>query len=227
MRIRVIIPAGTMGTLMRYFFLAVAIICLGLFGFALAERVLYQTRESRAFDRARKRDAAGPAVAPRPAPVEIRRRSRLRPASRPTLALPGELIGRLSVPRLQMAAMVREGVDQTTLGLAIGHIPQTPLPGQTGNVGVAGHRDTFFRDLQNLHSGDKIQFVTADADFEYEVESLMVVEPANVAVLATSADNVLTLVTCYPFTYVGTAPKRFVVRARQVSPPAVAWSAVK
>ena len=114
--------------------------------------------------------------------------------------------------------MVREGIDRDTLQLAVGHIPATALPGQAGNVGVAGHRDTFFRGLKDLRTGDEIQFSTLDGDFKYEVESLLIVEPDNVAVLAPSSENVLTLVTCYPFSYIGAAPKRFVVRARQVSP---------
>ena len=109
--------------------------------------------------------------------------------------------------------MVREGIGRNTLQLAIGHIPATALPGQAGNVGVAGHRDTFFRGLKDLRSKDEIQFSTLSGDFTYEVESLMIVEPDNVGVLAPSSENVLTLVTCYPFTYIGAAPQRFIVRA--------------
>jgi sortase A len=123
--------------------------------------------------------------------------------------------------------MVREGIDRNTLQLAIGHIPATALPGQAGNVGVAGHRDTFFRGLKDLRAKDEIQFSTVSGDFKYVVESLIIVEPDNVGVLAPSSENVLTLVTCYPFSYIGTAPRRFVVRARQVSPQALARSTVE
>ncbi len=123
--------------------------------------------------------------------------------------------------------MVREGIDTNTLLLAVGHIPATALPGQTGNVGVAGHRDTFFRELKDLRTGDSIQFTTLSGGFTYVVESLVVVEPDNVGVLAPSSENVLTLVTCYPFSYIGNAPKRFVVRARQVSPEAAPQSNVE
>ena len=84
--------------------------------------------------------------------------------------------------------------------------------------GIAGHRDTFFRPLKDLKIKDEIQFSTLNGDFRYVVESLVIVEPDNVGVLAPSSENVLTLVTCYPFSYIGAAPKRFVVRARQVSP---------
>ncbi len=118
--------------------------------------------------------------------------------------------------------MVREGIGPDTLQLAVGHIPDTALPGQDGNVGLAAHRDTFFRGLRTLRTGDKIQFSTVGADFSYIVESIVVVGPDNMAVLAPSSENVLTLVTCYPFSYTGSAPRRFVVRARQVSPPTLA-----
>jgi sortase A len=147
----------------------------------------------------------------------VRRPSRTSASlSRP--ASPAALIGRLSVPRLHLSAMVREGIDGNTLQLAVGHIPGTALPGQLGNVGVAGHRDTFFRGLKDLRTMDEVQFSTGSGDYKYVVESLIVVEPDNLGVLATSSENVLTLVTCYPFSYFGTAPRRFVVRARQVSP---------
>jgi sortase A len=123
--------------------------------------------------------------------------------------------------------MVREGIDRKTLQLAIGHIPATALPGGIGNVGVAGHRDTFFRGLKDLKTNDEIQFSTVNGDFNYLVESLIIVGPEDVGVLAPSAENVLTMVTCYPFYYVGAAPKRFVVRARQVSPPTAPLSTVE
>jgi sortase A len=123
--------------------------------------------------------------------------------------------------------MVREGIGENTLRIAVGHIPATALPGQTGNVGVAAHRDTFFRGLKDLKNQDEIQFATLDGDFKYVVESLAIVEPDDVGVLDPSAGNVLTLVTCYPFTYIGNAPKRFVVKARQVSPETAPPSTVE
>jgi len=132
------------------------------------------------------------------------------------------LVGRLEIPRLLFSAAVVEGVDTTTLRRAVGHIPGTALPGEAGNVGLAGHRDTFFRPLKDLRIKDEIRFSTPRGNFQYEVESLRVVEPDNVGVLASSGDSVLTLVTCYPFYYVGPAPKRWIVRARQVSAQAVA-----
>lgn len=206
MRLRIIIPATAPLIVVRYFFLALAIACLGLYGYAYLERFLYQTYESREFDRTPDRSAA--AFFASTDKIALIRRA----------GSPTALIGRLSVPRLHLSAMVREGIGPNTLQLAIGHIPATALPGQAGNVGVAGHRDTFFRGLKDLRTKDEIQFSTLIGDFRYVVESLIIVEPDNVGVLAPSSEKVLTLVTCYPFSYIGTAPKRFVARARQVSP---------
>ena len=212
--------------MVRYFFLAVAIACLGLYSYAYLERVLYQTYESREFDRTPDRSAA--VVASMTHHADRPRRALVRKSvSSSRLPSPTALIGRLSVPRLHLSAMVREGIDGNTLQLAVGHIPATALPGQAGNVGVAGHRDTFFRGLKDLRTKDEIQFSTLSGDFKYVVESLIIVEPDNVGVLAPSSENVLTLVTCYPFSYIGAAPKRFVVRARQVSPQTVPPSTVE
>ncbi len=194
----------------QYFFLILAAVCLGFYGYAYLERVLYQTYESWSFDRAPSRTAF--AVSSGREPQES-----VLPSEPP---FPTSIIGRLSVPRLHLSAMVREGTDGHTLQLAVGHIPSTALPGQAGNVGLAGHRDTFFRGLKDLRTADEIQFSTSTGDFRYEVESLLVVEPDNVEVLAASSTNTLTMVTCYPFFYVGNAPKRFIVKARQVSPQA-------
>jgi len=135
--------------------------------------------------------------------------------------VPDGLIGRVEIPRLQLSAMVCEGAGNPTLRRAVGHVRGTALPGQPGNVALAGHRDTFFRSLRDLRLKDEIQVSTPNGNFKYEVESMRVVEPNNVEVLAPSSENVLTLITCYPFSYVGPAPKRFIARARQV-PPRVA-----
>jgi sortase A len=224
MRLRIIIPAIAHRTVVRYVFLALATACLGLYSYAYLERVLYQTYESREFDRTPDRSAAFAASNDKITPVG---RSSRNSVSSSTLPSPTATVGRLSVPRLHLSAMVREGIDRNTLQLAIGHIPATALPGQAGNVGVSGHRDTFFRGLKDLRTKDEIQFSTLSGDFKYVVESLIVVEPDNVGVLAPSSENVLTLVTCYPFSYIGTAPKRFVVRARQVSPQTVPPSTVE
>lgn len=213
MRLRVIIPPAP--AVARYLLLVLGIACLGLYSFAHLERVLYQTCESAEFDRVAGRSAAAFAAhSGKLTPI-----GRSGSSSRKSVPSrsPSQLIGRLSIPRLHLSAMVREGIDRSTLKLAVGHIPATALPGQAGNVAVAGHRDTFFRGLGDLKTEDEIQFSTLRGNFNYIVESLIIVEPDDVEVLAPSSENVLTLVTCYPFSYIGTAPKRFIVRARQVS----------
>lgn len=129
----------------------------------------------------------------------------------------GDLLGRLVIPRLNLRAMVREGAGEDTLEVALGHIPGTAFPGQSGNVGVAGHRDTLFRALRKIARNDRIQFQTLAGSYVYEVESTAIVAPQNVAVLAAGKHPELTLVTCYPFYYVGPAPDRFIVKARLVS----------
>ncbi len=132
--------------------------------------------------------------------------------------VPSSLIGRLQIPRLKVSVMVREGADGKTLHRAVGHIPGTALPGFAGNVALAGHRDTFFRSLRNIQKDDVIEFETESGTYRYLVESTDIVGPRDVGVLAASAGKTMTLVTCYPFYYVGSAPKRFIVRAVQVSP---------
>lgn len=126
------------------------------------------------------------------------------------------LVGRLSIPRLHLSVVVREGTGEDTLGLTLGHIPGTALPGQKGNVGVAGHRDTLFRGLRDIQKNDLILFETLAGSYVYEVESTDIVSPQNVSVLRASQHPELTLVTCYPFYYVGSAPDRFIVKAYQV-----------
>jgi sortase A len=127
------------------------------------------------------------------------------------------LVGRLTIPRLHLRAIVREGTGEGTLGWALGHIPGTAFPGQDGNVGVAGHRDTLFRELGAIKKDDRIDFQTLGGSYAYRVESTQVVEPHNVSVLKRSRHQELTLVTCYPFHYLGSAPDRFIVKARLVS----------
>jgi len=130
---------------------------------------------------------------------------------------PSAVIGRLDILNLHLTAMVREGADSGTLRRAVGHIPGTALPGKIGNVGLAGHRDTFFRALRNIQPDDAIELQTERGNYRYLVKSTSIVGPRDVRVLAASNQATLTLVTCYPFYYVGSAPKRFVVLATLVS----------
>jgi sortase A len=198
---------------------ACAVLLLGYCGFALADTWIFQRREAMDLDRmlSEPRSPAGNTAQP-----EFHTRQKGVPAA----AMHG-LIGRIEIPRLRFSAVVVEGIDSTNLRHAVGHIPGTALPGEPGNVGLAGHRDTFFRPLKDLKIKDEIQLSTLKGVFKYQVVWLRVVEPSDVAVLAPSGEDELTLVTCYPFYFVGPAPKRWIVRARQVSPQMVASSTMK
>jgi len=198
---------------------ACAILLLGYCAFALADAWLFQRRESRDLDRLLSERRAASQVTPQPVSV-------ISPKVAPA-AVAGSLIGRIEIPRLLLSVVVVEGDDRTSLRRAVGHIPGTALPGEAGNVGLAGHRDTFFRPLKDVKIKDEIQISTVKGNFRYEVVSLRIVDPENVGVLAPSGENVLTLVTCYPFYFVGPAPKRWIVRAKQVSSQAVASSNMK
>lgn len=128
----------------------------------------------------------------------------------------GDLLGRIEIPRLNLAVVILQGTTAQTLRLGAGHIDGTAFPGEPGNVGIAAHRDTFFRPLQNIRAGDEILLQTASGFSSYSVESLQIVDPSDVAVLAPSSASTLTLVTCYPFHFIGSAPQRFIVRARMI-----------
>lgn len=186
--------------------MAVAIVALGYSLYVWGDARLYQVQENRALDALLTRAHAAAASAPTRSPA-------LAPApARPAIES-GGLIGRIDIARLGVSAVIRAGTDAHTLRLAVGHIPGTALPGEHGNMGLAGHRDTFFRRLRDIHAGDAIQVVTAAGHYDYRVRDTRIVDPSNVSVLDPSRDTELTLVTCYPFTWIGSAPQRFIVRA--------------
>ena len=137
-------------------------------------------------------------------------------AMKESLPISGDVIGRLEVPRIRLSVMLAQGDSTAVLRRAVGHLNETPLPGESGNVVFAGHRDTYFRPLRNIRVGDVITIETVDRSYDYEVEWFRVMPPDNVSVLAPSESNELTLITCFPFSFVGPAPDRFVVRARQI-----------
>jgi len=125
-------------------------------------------------------------------------------------------IGRLEIPRIGVSVVVAEGDDEKTLKVAVGHLPDTSLPWQEGNTALAGHRDTFFRPLRRIQTGDEIRFATRHGTFRYRVVRHAVVESDKLWVLDASAAAALTLITCYPFDYVGPAPQRFIVHAERI-----------
>jgi len=130
---------------------------------------------------------------------------------------PRGLIGRIEIPRLGLSAVVIEGDDARTLRRAIGHMPGTPMPGHAGNIALTGHRDTFFRPLRNIREDDIVVVTTLQGEYRYRVVSTSVVSPEEIAVLNGGPGEVLTLITCYPFYFVGAAPDRFIVRAERVA----------
>ena len=186
---------------------AAAILLLGYCGFVLGDAWLFQRRESRVLDQwleSSHNPGAGPQfllATATPGPPAFRASG---------------LIGRIEIPRLQLSAIVMEGDDSRTLRRAVGHISGSPLPGQIGNVALTGHRDTFFRPLRNIRRDDTILVTTLQGEFRYRVVSTRVVSPQDVAVLDSTRDERLTLITCYPFFFVGSAPNRFIVRAQRV-----------
>lgn len=137
------------------------------------------------------------------------------PHALPWAPQPHEVIGRLAIPRLHLSAVVLEGDDDAALRFGAGHVPGTPLPAQPGNVGIAAHRDTVFHRLRNIAIKDVIQLTTRDGSYHYRVVSTEIVRPEDTGVLASSSGEELTLVTCYPFSYIGAAPLRFIVHARR------------
>ena len=200
----------------RHFFLIVGILALGYVAYVLLDTQLFQAYENWRFEKAIKEakqsKSSEPAALP-PAvadPVSVRL-ERLRAAGPE-----GSPLGRIEIRTLGVEVMILEGVKPRTLQRAVGHIPGTALPGQPGNVALAGHRDTFFRALRDIPQDAEITLTTLHGTYRYRVDSTTVVEPQAVEVLADSPDATLTLVTCYPFDFIGHAPKRFIVRARKI-----------
>jgi len=134
----------------------------------------------------------------------------------PPAPIAGQLVGRIEIPRLGLSVIVAEGTGDATLRRAAGHIEGTALPGKSGNVGIAGHRDTLFRPLRNIRQDDVITLTTLQGLYRYRVVSTKVVSPYDVAVLNPDGREILTLVTCYPFFFIGPAPDRFIVRAKRI-----------
>jgi sortase A len=187
--------------------LFIGVICVGYFLYTYAEAWLYQAFEDQELDKILNETAATGTSGTAPEAGAPTARAVAR-----TVAA-GSTVGRIEIPRLGVSAVIRAGSDARTLRLAVGYIPGTALPGDRGNFGLAGHRDTFFRKLRDINPDDVIRIVTADGVFNYYVQRTTIVMPQDVWVLDPTAYPALTLVTCYPFNYIGSAPKRFIVRA--------------
>jgi sortase A len=239
MRLRV--PAGWMVVIrkvvegLQVVLVIAGVLSLTLFAWLQFERLHYNTAYLQEFDRASaalRRDAAseqsqllGSSSLPRtqlsPEPQSSLPSTDVSPEPLPVLAR-GEnhvamgdmrILGRLQVPRLGLEVAVLAGLDRRTLRRGAGWIPGTARPGEQGNVGIAAHRDTFFQPLREIHGGDRIELETLAGRQSYVVRSVYVVDPGVTAVLASSAQPTLTLVTCFPFDYAGPAPRRYIVQA--------------
>lgn len=171
------------------------ILALGYVGFTLLDAHLYQVSAKRSLETQLRMEKEPHAV-------------RLSRAIRQE-----DMLGRLDIPRLGVSVAVFQGTSSRILRLGAGHLAGSALPGDVGNSAIAGHRDTFFRELKDIRERDEIQFQTATALFRYRVDWVKVVEPGDISVLGPSTESELTLVTCYPFYFLGSAPKRFIVRA--------------
>jgi sortase A len=197
----------------------IGILTLTYCGYVLFEARIYQAYQSWRFEQALKSSKSLTSSGELPPSPEPAAPPEALPASAEDTAIPESgdvLVGRIEISRIGMAEMIMEGIDNRTLRHAVGHIPGTALPGLQGNIGIAGHRDTFFRGLQSLRKEDEITLTTLHGSYRYRVDYTMVVEPRELWVLKDTGEAILTLVTCYPFDYVGPSPQRFIVRARKI-----------
>jgi sortase A len=205
----------------QYLTFGVGVLLLGYCGFVLLDARLFENYQSRQFQQALKSLTLSKGGAknlhPSSLPAPEAQPTPTRTESPGIAGLGGSALGRIEISAIGLDAMIMEGTDGKTLRRAVGHISGTPLPGEQGNVAIAGHRDTFFRTLRNIRENDEITLTTLAGSFGYRVDSIKVVEADDMAVLDSSDAAILTLVTCYPFYFVGPAPKRFVVRAHRVS----------
>jgi sortase A len=202
-----VIPGGVARWLRRGE-LALGAFGIFLLGGALATFVAsrsYQARQERAFSDLERR------AAPRALDPSFPGGAAVPASSSPSVD--PLLVGRIEIPRIGLSAMIRDGADDATLAISVGRIPGTARPGERGNMALAGHRDSFFRALRHVRVDDVIHVRVPGRRYAYRVESTEVVGPRELSVLDPTPEAVLTLVTCYPFGYVGNAPDRFVVRA--------------
>jgi sortase A len=187
------------------------LVCLALFFWYEFEATYFQTSFSHAFDEQRRQSAEIPSAQSGSAfdPTTSRH-----PQAAEVIS---DLVGRLEIPRIGVQVMVLKGADPSNLRRGAAWLPSTARPG-TGNAAIAAHRDTYFRPLRQIKQGDVIRLTTLDARYTFQVDWTAVVDRDNTAVLGPTGKPALTLITCYPFYYVGNAPQRFVVRASRPSP---------
>lgn len=205
--------------------LLVGILCLGIFLWSWLDSRMFEARQNEVLEQTlaehqRAVPAKGKPAAETDALSSFQRKEKKLDVPPPD---EGELLGRIRIPSVDVTAVIVEGVGKTSLRRAAGHIPGTALPEEDdGNVGIAAHRDSFFRGLKDIRKDDTIELTTLDGTQRYRVEWTKIVQPTDTSVLAPTREPVLTLVTCYPFYYVGSAPKRFIVRAHRIAEEEIA-----
>jgi len=188
---------------------------LGFWGGSLLAGTIGSQREIQRFSALQSAvvEAAAPVAAPDTQPWDEKRVR----AWRATYDQPGPPpLALLRVPRIGLEVAVLEGTTDWALNRGVGHIEGTPLPGTDGNAGIAGHRDGFFRGLKDIRPGDRLELETLDGVQGYRIERTWIVKPEDVWVLDATSSPAITLVTCYPFYFIGSAPQRFIVRAVRV-----------
>ncbi len=227
----------------KRFLLVAGLICVGFYLYTLGNQYVYQAYENWAFDQeisgrtgvtfteyVKEKIPDGLWPAAKPLTVTAPSLSQTAPVDTTPRLAEGDLVARVSIPRLDLSAIVREGVSARTLSTSVGHIPATALPGNIGNFAIAAHRDTLFRALKDIRLGDQVTVESRSRRYVYEVVATKIVRPSDVGVLRADggglyaaaakgdgSERLLTMITCYPFYYVGSAPKRFVVESRLVS----------
>lgn len=177
--------------------------CLGYYWYVTAEATAFQRQQTAAFEQI----VAAPPLADAPASSG---------AATDAATPAAGLIGVLEIPRLNVTTPVITGEDERTLQVAAGHLADTPRPWEPGNSAIAAHRDGLFRPLKNIQPGDEVRIRTARGTFTYEVTTTKIVAPDDLSVLRSGPTSTLTLITCYPFNYVGAAPRRFIVSAERL-----------
>jgi sortase A len=197
----------------QYAFLALALLALGYCAKSFTQTWLYQHWAHQQMEATRAKPSLQASQSGTSARSSVARRQAGTP---PTSLREMSPIAQLEIPRAHISAMVAEGTSPRVLSRAVGHAVGTALPGQSGNITLAAHRDTFFRHLGDIRWGDVIDLKEPEHEYRYEVRFTAVVGPRDTWVLEPTGKETLTLVTCYPFHFVGPAPDRFVIRARRI-----------
>ena len=197
----------------------VAALCFAFVAFTCAEQSHYRAAAGTLAAAVRTNAIPQPRLfeSPVPAPVPTTPHlEMINPVASAVVAAAPGLLGELDVPQLRISTAIVEGDDATALRRGAGHLRGTAMPGEAGNVVLAGHRDTVFRRLGELQRGDRLRLTTARGVFDYRVARTLRVGPSDTWVIRRSA-AALTLITCYPFDWIGSAPERWIVQAEPLA----------